>query len=213
MICIELKMQIMKMQNRCERNRKWFTVDAKSFEILVEGQGNKLKGVIKERRKGFVSWIRFGEVGLRNLLPGVETFCKEDSKIKRVFDWKENGRSYSVENMENEAGSFILCSVTDGDGKRHRLFFPEERGLIKGWTLLVEKLKSLGLKGKHVARTEKKVEGGLGEGNKENIATQEGPRRNKSLDNCAWVNVGDCAPKDFMGTLKYYGCVVVFELS
>ena len=65
---------------------KWFTVDSKSFEISVEGEGNNLKGFITERTKGYVSWIRFGGAGLRNLLKGVETVCKEESKVKRCFE-------------------------------------------------------------------------------------------------------------------------------
>ena len=51
-----------------------------------EGKGNKFKGFIMEQRKGFISWIRFGESGMRNLLKGVEIIHKEASKVKRVFD-------------------------------------------------------------------------------------------------------------------------------
>ena len=51
----------------------------------MEG-GNKLKGKITEQMRDFVSWIRFGEASLVNLLKGVETFYKEESKVKRVFD-------------------------------------------------------------------------------------------------------------------------------
>ena len=74
-------------------NKKWFSIDSKSFEISVEGEGKKMKGFITERRKGYVSWICLREEDLRNLLKGVEFFCKEKSKVKRVFDWKENGDS------------------------------------------------------------------------------------------------------------------------
>ena len=55
--------------------RKWFLVDSKSFEISVEGEERSLKGFIIERRKGVVSWVRFGEEGLRNLLKGVDLCC------------------------------------------------------------------------------------------------------------------------------------------
>ena len=41
--------------------RRWFFVDSKSFEILVEGEGRYLRGFITERRKGVLSWVRFGE--------------------------------------------------------------------------------------------------------------------------------------------------------
>lgn len=89
--------------------RKWFSVDYKSFEISTGGKGSNLKGIIiKERRKGAVFWIKFGAVGLRNLCNSVETICREGSKVRRVFDRKED-RSYRVENLENDSVSFILC--------------------------------------------------------------------------------------------------------
>ena len=125
------------MRENGEGSRKWFSINSKSFEISVEGEGSKQKGFITERRKGFVSWIRFGEVGLKNLLLRVETVCKEESNVKRVFEWRENGRAYRMDNRENEARCFLLYSVTDGDGKRHRIFFPEGKGLIKGWKVFV----------------------------------------------------------------------------
>ena len=61
---------------------------------------------------------------------------------------KENGRYHKLESRENEAGQFLLCSITDGEGQRHRIFIPEGRGLIKGWVLLADKLGKLGIKGK-----------------------------------------------------------------
>ena len=39
-------------------------VESKSFEILVEDLGGKLKGCIWERSKDISSWIRFGEISL-----------------------------------------------------------------------------------------------------------------------------------------------------
>ena len=43
-----------------------------SFEISVEETSRKVKGVIVERSKGFVSWIRFGSKGLGSLLEVLE---------------------------------------------------------------------------------------------------------------------------------------------
>ena len=63
--------------------------------VMVEGEGRKVKGYITERRKGMVSWIRFGEEGLSNLLKGVEIYCKESSSTKRIFDWKKMERTAS----------------------------------------------------------------------------------------------------------------------
>ena len=105
-------------------NKKWFSVNSKSFEISVEGEGKKMKGFITKRRKGYVSWICLREEGLRYLLKGVEFFCKEESKVKRVFDWKENERFFKLEIGKTKWDAFFLCYVTDGDGKKHRIFFP-----------------------------------------------------------------------------------------
>ena len=152
------------MRESGEGSCRWFSVDAKTFEISVEGERRKLKGFVKERRKGLVHSIRFGE-GLKTLLKRVEIFCKECSRSKRIFEWKENCRAYGLDNRENEAGSFLLCFVTDGEGKRHKLFIPEGRGFLKGWTLLAVKLRGLMLREK--------------------------------------FNVGECMPRESLGTLKY----------
>ena len=52
-----------------------------------------------------------------------------------------------MESNKNEAGKYLMCFVTDGEGKKHKKFIPEGRGLIGGWHLLVEKLRELGIKG------------------------------------------------------------------
>ena len=61
--------------------RRWFSVDSKSFEIKVEGEGRKAQVIITERRRGGSSWIRFREEGVRILLKGVESFRRETGKI------------------------------------------------------------------------------------------------------------------------------------
>ena len=43
----------------------------------MEVVGEKLRGIIMERSKGFSSWIRFGRLSLCCLLEGVEAYCKE----------------------------------------------------------------------------------------------------------------------------------------
>ena len=112
--------------------RKWFSMLSKSFEISVEGEGKALRGFITKRRKGTVSWIRFGEGGLRNFLKGIVFCCREGNEGKRSFDWKENGRSYKMESLRNNAGKYLLCPVIDGEGKRHKIFIPKGRGVVKG---------------------------------------------------------------------------------
>ena len=123
------------------RRRRWFSVNPKSFEFVVEGEGSKSKVFITKRRRGRVSWIHFGEEGAKILQKGVELFRREACKKNRGLDWKENGRRYSMEYKENDVGRFLLCLVTDANGKRHRLFFPEENGLLNGWTVLAKALK------------------------------------------------------------------------
>ena len=91
--------------------RTWFSIEAKSFEISTEGDGRKMKVFITERSRGPVSWIHFGEEGIKNLLKGINICNRDTSQTRRVFDWKENGRSYSLECRENVAGRFLQCSV------------------------------------------------------------------------------------------------------
>ncbi|RVW73596.1 hypothetical protein CK203_056989 [Vitis vinifera] len=85
-----------------------FAVDSKSFEISVDVFGEKLKGIIVERSRGFTSWIRFGSLSLCCLLKGVEACYRE--------------------------------------AKKYCLVFPEGKGILGGWALLTEKLRSLGSK-------------------------------------------------------------------
>ena len=77
---------------------------------------------------------------------------------RRTFEWKENGRFYKREHHKNDASNFLSHSVIDGEGKRHKIFIPEGRGLIKGWALLVDKLRELGVKG---AIDGEKAKGGI----------------------------------------------------
>ena len=55
---------------------------------------------------------------------------------------------------------FLLCSVTDGDGKRYRLFIPKGKGLVEGWELLAEKLKGLGVNGIQIKSWRRRAQGG-----------------------------------------------------
>ena len=111
---------------------RWFSVDYKSFEFMVEGVGRKTQVIITKRRRGQISWIRFSEEGARILLKGVETLRRETNKNSRGLELRENGRRYSLELKKNDAGRFLICSVVDADGKRHCLIFPKGNNLING---------------------------------------------------------------------------------
>ena len=127
-----------------ERNGNWFAVEKKSFEFKMEGIGKKAKWFIIERSRGLVSWIRFGVEGMNKLLLGVEECCRASVPARRPFEWMENGRFFRLESKENIAGRFLLCSVIDDEGKKHRLVFPEGRGFLNGWNMLAEKIRGLG---------------------------------------------------------------------
>ncbi|WJZ82789.1 hypothetical protein VitviT2T_002517 [Vitis vinifera] len=122
-----------------------FVVESKSFEILVEEVGGKLKGCIWERSKGFSSWIRFGEASLRYLLDGVEACCREGINRAWAFGWEEGNRKYRLECRSNEAGRFILCSVRDIESKRYSIIVPEGKGQSLGWSSLAERLRGFGV--------------------------------------------------------------------
>ena len=83
---------------------------------------------------------------MEKLLRGVEKCCRAFDPASRTLAWRENGRSFRLESKVNNAGRFLICSVTDGEGKKHWLVFPEGRGFINGWSMLAEKIRGLGIK-------------------------------------------------------------------
>ena len=108
-----------------------------------------------------------------------------------------------MESRVNEAGRFLLCSVTDGEGKRHKIFFPEGMGLVKGWSILAEKSRALGIKGKQKEKVvEKSKEGILVKG----LSFAEVVNLRKTPSNAAWVDAGESVPRKAMGTLN--NCLV-----
>ena len=133
-------------------------------------------------------------------------------KTRRVFDWKGNGRSYSLECRENAAGRFLRCLVTDVDGKRHKIFLPKGKGRIKGWDLLTGNLCSLG------ARMETEKPKPFREEKtrwKEPNLRRDLPLRDSYVvvartksgnQGSVWVDLSDCMPKGDLGTLKF--CLV-----
>lgn len=125
--------------------RCWFAVDSKSFEISVEVIGERCRGIIVERSRGFTSWVRFGSLSLCCLLEGVEACCRGVFVQGLVKRWEDGGRRFKLESRANEAGRFLLCSVVDLESRRYCLVFPEGKGILGGWVLLAEKLRSLGV--------------------------------------------------------------------
>ena len=198
-----------------EGNANWFAVEAKSFEITVDGEGKKTKYVITERSRGKVSWIRFGEEGLFNLMRNVDECRNASIPAGRFVIWRENGRFFRLERKENQDGRFLLCSVKDVEGKKHRLFFPEGRGFVNGWALLAEKLRGMGLKRKEeIPLTISKAVP-----TKEEEKERNGPSKVKDpdgglpvdmawgeencrVDNAVWVDVGDCGSRKELELLQ-----------
>ena len=195
-----------------ERNGNWFAVESKSFEFTTEGKGKNVKCFITERSKGVVSWIRFGIEGMVKLLMGVEECCRAIVPVGRIFVWRENGRSFRLESKENKAGRFLLCSVTDGEGKRHWLVFPEGRGFLNGWTLLAGKIRGMGFKPRQEKIPMRTATVGPAKGGvslSKNIVTWGGKPALKDVDeggssvkNAVWVDVGDYVYGKDLGSLQ-----------
>ena len=125
--------------------KSWFVVDSKSFKISMDVFGEKLKGIIVERSRGFTSWIRFGSLSFCCLLEGVEACCRGEFAKRFIKSWEDGGRKFKLERRANEADKFLLCSVVDSEVKKYCLVFPEGKGILGGWALLAEKLCSLGV--------------------------------------------------------------------
>ena len=123
--------------------KTWFAIEAKSFEISIEEKGKKLRECIWERCKGAASWVRFGDSSLQHLLLGIED-CDKISRNQDWFaKWEEERRCYKLERCSNNAGTFLRCSVCDAGWKRFGICISEGKGLVRGWKLMAEKLRSL----------------------------------------------------------------------
>ena len=72
-------------------------------------------------------------------------------------NWEEGGRSYKLERRSNMAGNFLYCSVRDAGWKRFGICIPEGRGLVRGWKIMAEKLRSLGVGLKRLERQKTNV--------------------------------------------------------
>ena len=193
--------------------RRWFSVESKAFEIEEVGDGKRVMVVITERRWGKTSWIRFGEEGAKILLKCVELLRAEAGKNTEGLVWCEKGRRYSMKMRKNEHGRVLLCSVTDLDGKRHSLFFPEGEDLVNGWNMLEKALQELGYKedrgergkeGKTHTNCKKEIQKGRLVPDLTRKFSSPGERREKTI----WVNIREHSPTVDLGVLKYgvVGC-------
>ena len=78
-------------------------------------------------------------------MEGVETcWAAKDGEPFRK-GWMEGGRHFLLELYNNRAGHFLLCTVFSVEEKRFSLVFLEGRGLLRGWKILSNKLRSLGI--------------------------------------------------------------------
>ena len=89
------------------RQRVWFSIEAKSFELTLDGVGRRQKYVITKMSRDVVAWIRFGEEGVNTLLKGVEVCCKEKVLENWQQDWKEGKRAFKLECGSNKDGRFL----------------------------------------------------------------------------------------------------------
>ena len=82
-------------------------------------------------QKNLSLWIRFGEEGRRKFLARVEACCRDYPPAKKSFEWRENKITVRLECKENDAGRFLLCSVTDVEGKNTQVSFPIRKSSSK----------------------------------------------------------------------------------
>ncbi|RVW76104.1 hypothetical protein CK203_049140 [Vitis vinifera] len=80
----------------------WFAVESKTFEISTEVVGEKLRGVVLERSRGFSSWIRFGELSLCCLRERVEACCSGELRLRCLKVWEDGGQKFRLEFRSNE---------------------------------------------------------------------------------------------------------------
>ena len=136
---------LISLEMKVSESRCWFAIESKSFEISIDQVGGRLVGTITERGRGFVEWIKFGAKSLSQLLEGVKEFYNIAERKKDSKTWLEGGRSFCLAPRRNTAGCFLLCLVRSTKGRRFSIVFPEGSGMVGGWVLLANKLKSLGI--------------------------------------------------------------------
>ena len=90
-------------------------------------------------------------------MEGFEECCREEKKGRLVKVWEEEGRKFWLERRVNWAGRYVLCSVVDVEAKRFCLVFPEGKGMIGGWVILVEKLRAFGIVTQKKAKSEEAI--------------------------------------------------------
>ena len=189
--------------------RRWFSVDFKSFEIKEEGEGRKVQVFITERRGGRSSWIRFGKEGIKILAKGVESFRKGVGKYNRGLEWRENGRRYSLEIRKNAGGRFILCSVADLDGRWHRLSFPEGNGLIDGWSMLGEALTAMRTMENRGEKSKPAKPNVLGKAETDEIGQNQfhssvaTMTHRRGSQDILWLDICESISKEVLRSLKY----------
>ncbi|KAL6345622.1 hypothetical protein AAG906_017353 [Vitis piasezkii] len=117
-------------------------LDSKSFEISVDVFGEKLKGIIVERSRGFTSWIRFGSLSLCCLLEGVEACCRGI-----LGGWvllAEKLRSLGVSTRDEPRGVFVFSrtesrvGASEGKGRKTPMGEGCEDGELGGLFILFE---------------------------------------------------------------------------
>ena len=191
-----------KQDGGMREGRRWFTIEAKSYEILVEGVGRRKQFFIAEKSKGGISWIRFGEESLGSVLKGVNECRRKKVSDRWRLEWREEKRSFRLERRSNKASSFLLCEVRDEEGKKHSLIFSEGKDTKKGWDYLANKLEELGISDKQEEKSTFQA-----------VNTQTDRRSftdtvklQRSPANTIWVDAGDLDPSSSWGTLK--NCLV-----
>ena len=94
--------------------------------------------------------------------------------------------------------------VRDGEGKKHCIFFPAGKGLVNGWSILIEKLKEVVAQEKEEKLLSNFARAG---GWSENVSTfAEAVKNQRRGNNTIWVDTGESHMRRSMGTLK--NCLV-----
>lgn len=106
-------------------NKRWFSIESKSFTLSKEGKEKSMKYVVMECSKGAKTPIL-----LEELSSGRKMEILSSSLVRQIT---------------HNIGRFILVKVSDLEQRRDNLYFLEGKGQLNGWILLGEKLRSLGV--------------------------------------------------------------------
>lgn len=113
-------------------NRRWFSIESKSFEFNVEECGGILSLCIIERGRNKVHTISLGTKGMEWLRQGMIEVHGHPKDIGFIRTLWEDSKTFVLQKNRNEKGRFLLV-IEFGVQRRHDSLVIPEGDDLWGW--------------------------------------------------------------------------------